>query len=81
MKESKKNNEEESIEITENKTEKQMMAMLIQSFNTMAKMAEGIVSVQDVIITMCMLESAEKDKKLKECIEIVKTSRNKLKKQ
>ena len=46
----------------------------------MAKIAEGIVLVQDTIIIMCMLESKEKSEKLKECIEAVKTSRNKLKK-
>ena len=38
-------NEEDYKVLTDNKTEKQMMPMLIQSFNAKAKMAEGIVSV------------------------------------
>ena len=45
----------------------------------MAKMAKGIVSVQEVILTMCLLESSEKEEKLKDCVKAMRKSRDKLK--
>ena len=36
-----------------------MISILIYSFNIMAKMAEGIVSVQDAIIILCLPDTDE----------------------
>ena len=54
------------------------MSILIESFNTIFKVAEGIVSVQDTIITMCLPESNEKKQQLVNSINKVKQSKRKL---
>ena len=49
-----------------------MIAMLVKLFDTMAKMVEGIISVQDTIITLYLLDNNKKNDKLKQCIDKVK---------
>ena len=58
-----------------------MMAILIESFNTMLRMVESIILVQEILITLCAPETNEdKQEKITKCVDKIKLSKIELEK-